>query len=107
VAKLEVSHRKQLLFEQVCKSAARLAKNYITAALTQAKIVNPKFSIEIDKNVLAWRVTRDYCLEHISSDIAAVVNADVGRCDDMIIFAKMNGERETGHNPALFSVSTS
>jgi hypothetical protein len=68
VAELEVSHREQLLFELMCKSAARLAKNLITAALTRAKITDPEFKIEIDKDALAWRIARDFCLEHIKDD---------------------------------------
>ena len=76
VAKLEVSHREQLLFEQVCKSAARLATNYITAALTQAKIANPDIKIQIDNDVLAWRVARDYCLKHIRDDCLKILKFD-------------------------------
>ena len=68
VAELEVSHREQLLFELMCKSIARLAKNLITAAVTRAKIADSEFKIEIDKDVLAWRIARDYCLEHIKDD---------------------------------------
>ena len=68
VAELEVSHREQLLFELMCKSAARLAKNLITAAVTRAKIADPEFKTQIDKDTLAWRIARDYCLDHIKDE---------------------------------------
>jgi predicted unusual protein kinase regulating ubiquinone biosynthesis (AarF/ABC1/UbiB family) len=86
VAKLEVSHHEQLLFELVCKSAARLAKNYITAALTRAKIANPDF--KIDKDVLAWRVARDYCHDYIRDDRLKTLKID-SSVDLMVAFDKV------------------
>jgi hypothetical protein len=86
--RLDVSHHEQLLFELVCKSAARLAKNYITATLTRAKIADPDFKIQVDKDVLACRVTRDYCNEHIRDDRLKTlkINSSV---DLMVAFDKV------------------
>jgi hypothetical protein len=102
VAKLEVSHREQLLFEQVCKSAARLAKNYITAALTRAKIANPNFNIETDKDVLAWRVARDYCLEHIRDDRLRTLKFD-SSVDMIVAFDKVRQSVSVNECQATFT----
>jgi hypothetical protein len=98
----EVSYREQLLFEQVCKSAARLAKNYITAALTRAKIANPDFKIQIDKDVLAWRVARDYCLEHIRDDHLKILKFD-SSVDMIVAFDKVRQNVSVNECQATFT----
>jgi hypothetical protein len=68
IAKLEVSHRKELLKTKAIESLVDLSYNLVVLELTKLKAVKPEAELSNTKQTIAWKAAFDYSANTFTSD---------------------------------------